>query len=261
MTNTKLDLNSKEVLDLVRAAKSGDTKAFSQLVVLLTPVVRAQTKRIFVTNDLEGDDLFQEGMFGVIEAIRKFDGSRGASFLTYANLCIRSKLLSATGGGAEENAPERDVENVSSNNGQFAYFELLDKLKQWALNITKTIRHISYERSLPSSKIEIAEARLVEDLNDENSLISEEYFFTDSVSESAFMDQSESQELAETDFFSKLNVLLGQKKMQTKYTALNINERLTQEQRKVLERVFDLITQEFNPDLAERFVNTISAKF
>ena len=142
-----------------------------------------------------------------------------------------------------------------------AYFELLEKLKQWALSITKTIRHISYERSLPSSKIEIAEARLVEDLNDENSLISEEYMFTDSVSESAFMDQSESQELAETDFFSKLNVLLGQKKMQTKYTALNINERLTQEQRKVLERVFDLITQEFNPDLAEKFVNTISAKF
>lgn len=130
MTNATPDLNSKEVLDLVEAAKAGDAKAFSQLVVLLTPVVRAQTKRIFVNGKLEGDDLFQEGMFGVMEAVRKFDASRGASFLTYANLCIRSKLLSATGGTQDENVPDSDVENVSSDNEQFAYFELLDFISE-----------------------------------------------------------------------------------------------------------------------------------
>ena len=126
MTNAKPDLNSKEVLDLVEAAKSGDARAFSLLAVLLTPVVRAQTKRIFLSNSLERDDLFQEGMFGVIEAVRNFDASRGASFLTYANICIRSKLLSATGNGADDSAADADVESVSSNNEQFAYFELID---------------------------------------------------------------------------------------------------------------------------------------
>ncbi len=41
----------------------------------------------------------------------------------------------------------------------------------------------------------------------------------------------------------------------------NINTKLTSEQRKVLERVFDLITQEYDQKSAEDFVNTISSKF
>ena len=57
------------------------------------------------------------------------------------------------------------------------------------------------------------------------------------------MGQSESDELVETDFISKLGFLIGQKKAQTKYVALNINGKLTMEQRRILERVFDLITQ------------------
>ena len=75
------------------------------------------------------------------------------------------------------------------------------------------------------------------------------------------MDQSESDELAETDFISKLGLLIGQKKAQTKYIALNINGKLTMEQRRILERVFDLITQEYDKKTAEDFVNTISTRF
>jgi len=59
----------------------------------------------------------------------------------------------------------------------------------------------------------------------------------------------------------KLSLLVDQKKAQTKYRALNINFKLTMEQRKVLERVFDLIQQEYCPDEAERFINIIARKF
>ncbi len=51
------------------------------------------------------------------------------------------------------------------------------------------------------------------------------------------------------------------KKTQTKYIALNINGKLTMEQRRILERVFDLITQEYDKKTAEDYVNTISTKF
>ena len=85
--------------------------------------------------------------------------------------------------------------------------------------------------------------------------------YAEDYSESATLDQAESDELAETDFISKLGQLLNQKKAQTKYTALNITTKLSSEQRKVLERVFDLITQEYDRESAEKFVNTISAKF
>ena len=71
----------------------------------------------------------------------------------------------------------------------------------------------------------------------------------------------ESDFIAETDYFDKLSFLIGQKKAQTKYRALNINAKLTMDQRKVLERVFDLIQQEYDIKEAEKFINTIARKF
>ena len=112
-----------------------------------------------------------------------------------------------------------------------------------------------------SIKHAIAEAEKVDDLNDENDLYSEDLGFAEDYNESRFLDESESDELAETDFISKLGLFINQKKAQTKYAALNINGKLTIEQRKVLERVFDLITQEYDASLAESFINTISNKF
>lgn len=131
MKNGAIDLNSKEMLELVEAAKQGDKRAFSQVAVLLTPVVRAHTRRMFVSNGLEGDDLFQEGMFGVFKAIKNYDASRGASFLTYVNLCIRSKLLSATGGMTGDSTVSLDEEllPVDGSRNNYAYLELMDFIR------------------------------------------------------------------------------------------------------------------------------------
>ena len=142
-----------------------------------------------------------------------------------------------------------------------AYFELAEMLKEWAFEISKDIRHISYERSLSSPKKVIAEAEKLEDIGDVNDLFTEDTGFTDDFGEGTFIDESESDELAETDYISKLGFFLNQQKKQTKYTALNLNSRLTMEQRKVLERVFDLITQEYDKKTAEKFVDTISRRF
>lgn len=142
-----------------------------------------------------------------------------------------------------------------------AYYELIAELKEWAFGVSKDIRHLSYERNLSGPKKAIAEAEKLDDIADENDLCSEDLSFAEDYGESYALDQGESDELAETDFISKLGLLLNQKKAQTKYVALNINSRLTVEQRKVLERVFDLITQEYDKKTADRFVNTISLKF
>ena len=142
-----------------------------------------------------------------------------------------------------------------------AYYELLANLKDWAVEVSKDIRHLSYERSLSSPKKLVAEAERLDDIADENALYSENLAYAEDYSESSDIDQDESTELAEVDFISKLGLLLNQKKAQTKYNALNINTKLTIEQRRVLERVFDLITQEYDREVAEMFVNTIATKF
>ncbi len=139
-----------------------------------------------------------------------------------------------------------------------AYYELVEELKKWAVGISKTIRHISYERSLSAPKKAIAEADKVDNVND---LFTEDMMLMDDVNESDAMDQGESFEVAETDFIGKLSLFLNQKKNQTKYTALNINDKLTAEQRKVLERVFDVIQQEYDSNTAEKFINVIASKY
>ncbi|MCL2249621.1 MAG: sigma-70 family RNA polymerase sigma factor [Oscillospiraceae bacterium] len=43
----------------------------------------------------DSEDLFQEGMLGLLSAIRTFDSEKGVKFSTYAELCIRRRIYSA----------------------------------------------------------------------------------------------------------------------------------------------------------------------
>ena len=139
-----------------------------------------------------------------------------------------------------------------------AYYTLVELFQEWAFAQSKEIRHISYERSLSREKQAVAEAETIDDIND---LCTEDLSYEMEFGESDFIDESESDDVATTDYLGKLTQLLGQKKTQTRYTALNINPRLTMEQRKSLERVFDLIQEKYEHDQAEEFINYISRKY
>lgn len=138
-----------------------------------------------------------------------------------------------------------------------AFYELSELLKEWSMNESKEIRHVSYERSLSTEKKVIVEADSFEDVND----LCSEFLDYDDYSEGTLLDQSESEEMAETDYIGKLSLLINQKKVQTKYRALNINDKLTVEQRKVLERVFDVISKEYSPKKANDIINRIANGF
>ena len=44
-------------------------------------------------DNIQLDDLYQAGMMGLLEATNKFDGSKGASFETYAGIRIRGAII------------------------------------------------------------------------------------------------------------------------------------------------------------------------
>lgn len=44
---------------------------------------------------LERDDMIQEGMIGLLAAVKSYDSKRGASFKTYASTCIDNSIQSA----------------------------------------------------------------------------------------------------------------------------------------------------------------------
>ena len=50
--------------------------------------------RLFLAGG-DSEDLIQEGMFGLLSAIRQYDPEQGVSFRTFAEHCIRMRLYSA----------------------------------------------------------------------------------------------------------------------------------------------------------------------
>lgn len=139
-----------------------------------------------------------------------------------------------------------------------AYFELAEEARNCAAEITKELRRLSNSRSLSAEKKAVLEAETIDDVN---GLSVEDMDFACESSEYFLMNVSDGDLEAENDFINKLSMILDQKNRQTKYTAININDKLTVEQRKVLERVFDVISQTYEEREAQKFINLIAMKF
>ncbi len=100
MTHSRsICLESKEFHGLsdeelcVLAAK-GSSPAENELVRRYSRLVRICARPLFLVGG-DSEDLIQEGMVGLLTAIRKYDPSRDAAFRTFAAVCIRSRLASA----------------------------------------------------------------------------------------------------------------------------------------------------------------------
>ena len=91
--------------DLCRLAGEGDRNAEELLVTRYTRLVRKIARPYFLIGG-DSEDLTQEGMIGLMRAIREYSPERAASFRTFAERCIRSRLSSALrDAGRDKHAP------------------------------------------------------------------------------------------------------------------------------------------------------------
>ena len=79
---------------LQKLASEGDRLAEEHLAERYMRLVRICARPLFLAGG-ESEDLIQEGMFGLLSAIRQYDPENATSFRTYAEHCIRRRLLSA----------------------------------------------------------------------------------------------------------------------------------------------------------------------
>lgn len=79
---------------LWKLATDGDISAEEQLIERYSKLVRVCARPFFLAGG-DSEDLIQEGMIGLLSAIRQYDPERDASFKTYADHCIRNRLLTA----------------------------------------------------------------------------------------------------------------------------------------------------------------------
>lgn len=90
---------SDEVLCALAAA--GDRTAEERLAERYSRLVRSCARPYFLAGG-DSEDLIQEGMIGLLSAIRGFQSGREASFYTYAEVCIRNRLRSAARAAARD---------------------------------------------------------------------------------------------------------------------------------------------------------------
>lgn len=79
---------------LILRYRDGDEQAAELLIEKYKPVVRMRAREFYLTGG-DQEDLLQEGMLGLFKAIRKYDGTKGASFATFAQLLISRQMYAA----------------------------------------------------------------------------------------------------------------------------------------------------------------------
>ena len=80
--------------ELLLLCRQGNPEAEEALILRYGRVIRSLARPYFLTGG-DSEDLIQEGMLGLLNAIRRFDPLEETSFRTFAVLCIRRRLYSA----------------------------------------------------------------------------------------------------------------------------------------------------------------------
>jgi len=68
--------------------------SLAQLIKAFMPLIQKKAKNVSVSG-LDYDDLVQEGLIGLFNALETFDSTRGVSFSTYAITCINNCVADA----------------------------------------------------------------------------------------------------------------------------------------------------------------------
>ena len=96
---SELERQPDEELCLLAAA--GNRLAEETLVTRYNRLVRTCARPFFLAGG-DSEDLTQEGMVGLITAVREYDAGKEASFRTFAEICIRSRLYSVLRAAARD---------------------------------------------------------------------------------------------------------------------------------------------------------------
>ena len=95
MKNLKKIENELSENELIARAQQGDVWARNQVIEMNMPLVRKIASKSIQKSALSDSDLIQEGIFGLVTAIEKFDISLGFKFATYATWWVKQAMFKA----------------------------------------------------------------------------------------------------------------------------------------------------------------------
>lgn len=74
--------------------KNGESQIMDYIMVKYKSMVRKKARAMYLIGG-ENEDLIQEGMIGLIKAVRDFDQTQKASFASFAELCVSRQMYTA----------------------------------------------------------------------------------------------------------------------------------------------------------------------
>lgn len=92
MTQSELIKLSDE--ELIALANANDSDAMEIMMERYKPLVRSLSRKCYLTGG-EPEDLVQEGMIGLFNAVKNYELQKGSAFSSFAYTCIKNKLDSA----------------------------------------------------------------------------------------------------------------------------------------------------------------------
>lgn len=81
-------------IQLAAEAQAGDALAEETLIRNYSGIVYKKARAYFMAG-ADAEDVVQEGMIGLLKAVRSYDAEKNASFGTYAERCVTNQIISA----------------------------------------------------------------------------------------------------------------------------------------------------------------------
>ena len=88
-------MDEMQNLSRLHAAQHGDEAAMTELIADFLPFIRRKAAVAAAQSGLEAEDLAQEGLIGLLGAVRTFTPEGGASLATWGCTCIVNSIRSA----------------------------------------------------------------------------------------------------------------------------------------------------------------------
>ena len=79
---------------LICRLRNGEDEIMDYLMIKYKSMVRRKARAMYLIGG-DNDDLIQEGMIGLIKAVRDFNAEAGQSFSGFAELCVSRQMYSA----------------------------------------------------------------------------------------------------------------------------------------------------------------------
>lgn len=90
----KQDMSTLEESEVLSLAKEGETAAVEFMLNKYKNFVKSKARTYFLIG-AEKSDIVQEGMIGLYKAIKDYNPQSGASFRSFADLCITRQIITA----------------------------------------------------------------------------------------------------------------------------------------------------------------------